>query len=202
MELFREDGHMTDEGLRAIVADDLDELARLEASEHLSFCDECLVRYLALLEEAPLLAPETPVRTSVMRRIKKRARTILFSRYATVAAAVCLVVAMWGSGFYQNISSRAEEASQPDTGLTTAQQEAPREKTSTFLNNVANDAAGAVNGFFNALGKPTGGSAIEAEDRQALKREKAERDKKEAVFNQEDKDGANTATDDKTTGTD
>lgn len=198
MELFREDGHLTDEGLQAVVDGDLSELSRLETSEHLSFCDECLVRYLALLEETPLLVPETPVRTGVMQRLKRRARTILFSRYATVAAAVCLVVAMWGSGFFQSISSRAEERNtRPDTGVTTSQEEGAGSRTSSLLNDAASGAADAVNSFFNSLGNPsTGGSAIEAEDRRASEREKAEREKKEAVFDKKD-DGKNTADDHK-----
>ena len=49
MELFNKEGHLTDEGLRAVVDGTLDEMGRLEASEHLSFCDSCLVRYTELL---------------------------------------------------------------------------------------------------------------------------------------------------------
>ena len=48
MELFNKEGHLTDEGLRAVVDGTLDEMGRLEASEHLSFCDSCLVRYTEL----------------------------------------------------------------------------------------------------------------------------------------------------------
>lgn len=36
MELFREDGCMTDAGFRAMMDGQLDELGRLEAAEHLS----------------------------------------------------------------------------------------------------------------------------------------------------------------------
>ena len=35
MELFNKEGHLTDEGLRAVVDGTLDEMGRLEASEHL-----------------------------------------------------------------------------------------------------------------------------------------------------------------------
>ena len=41
MELFREDGCMTDAGFRAMMDGQLDELGRLEAAEHLSYC--CLL---------------------------------------------------------------------------------------------------------------------------------------------------------------
>ena len=46
MELFREDGCLTDEGLDALIHIQLDELGRLEAAEHLSYCDRCLDRYM------------------------------------------------------------------------------------------------------------------------------------------------------------
>ena len=49
MELFREDGCLSDEGLHALTAGQLDELGRLEAAEHLSYCDKCTDRYTALL---------------------------------------------------------------------------------------------------------------------------------------------------------
>ena len=42
LELFREDGCLTDEGLQALRDGQLDELGRLEAAEHLSYCDKCL----------------------------------------------------------------------------------------------------------------------------------------------------------------
>ena len=45
MELFREDGCMTDAGFRAMMDGRLDELGRLEAAEHLSYCDQCMDRY-------------------------------------------------------------------------------------------------------------------------------------------------------------
>lgn len=59
MELFREDGCLSDEGLHALTAGQLDELGRLEAAEHLTYCDKCTDRYTALLT-ADALAPPTP----------------------------------------------------------------------------------------------------------------------------------------------
>ena len=59
MKLFREDGHLTDEGLRALIAGELDEMGRLETAEHLDFCDQCVERYSELLtEEVELTPPE------------------------------------------------------------------------------------------------------------------------------------------------
>ena len=49
MELFDENGCLTDEGLQALTKGQLDEMGRLEAAEHLSYCDRCMDRYTALL---------------------------------------------------------------------------------------------------------------------------------------------------------
>ena len=57
MELFREDGCMTDAGFRAMMDGQLDELGRLEAAEHLSYCDQCMDRYTALLTADALEKP-------------------------------------------------------------------------------------------------------------------------------------------------
>ena len=49
-ELFNQDGCLTDYALSALIHDKpLDELERLELSEHLSFCDACIERYTAML---------------------------------------------------------------------------------------------------------------------------------------------------------
>ena len=56
MELFREDGCLSDEGLHALTAGQLDELGRLEAAEHLAYCDKCTDRYTALLTADALAA--------------------------------------------------------------------------------------------------------------------------------------------------
>lgn len=51
--LFDAEGHLTDEGLYALKDGTLDDLGALEAAEHLSFCDYCLLRYTAMIEAAP-----------------------------------------------------------------------------------------------------------------------------------------------------
>ena len=43
--LFDAEGHLTDEGLYALKDGTLDDLGALEAAEHLTFCDYCLLRY-------------------------------------------------------------------------------------------------------------------------------------------------------------
>ena len=78
MELFNKEGHLTDEGLRAVVDGTLDEMGRLEASEHLSFCDSCLVRYTELLADDTLLVPEMPLTPTVLARVRRRAVRVFF----------------------------------------------------------------------------------------------------------------------------
>ena len=157
MTLFHENGHLTDEGLQAIVNGELDELQSLEASEHLGFCSVCLEQYLALLETAPLMEPETPLRESVMRRIGKKAKRIIFSRYATVAVAASLVLAMWGSGFMGTLLG--SERQEVDNGPALAQQSAAQQTTpedpgpslATRINRAAVDMSHAMNDFFSFL---------------------------------------------------
>lgn len=96
MELFNKEGHLTDEGLRAVVDGTLDEMGRLEASEHLSFCDSCLVRYTELLADDTLLVPETPLTPTVLARVRRRAVRVFFNRYTRVAAVAAFAVVLWG----------------------------------------------------------------------------------------------------------
>lgn len=100
MNRFRDDGHLTDETLTALAqGQELDELGRLEAAEHLAFCDLCLQRYTDLLDGAPLLVPEHSCQDSLWVRVRTRTLRLVTSRYATAAAAVALALTMvWGSG--------------------------------------------------------------------------------------------------------
>ncbi len=100
MTAFRDDGHLSGAALTALAenGDGFGELERLEIAEHLAFCDECLRRYTALLEdEAALLVPERSCRKSLWSRIRIRALRTAASRYATAAAAVALALTvLWG----------------------------------------------------------------------------------------------------------
>ena len=99
MEPFRTDGHLTDETLATLARGrELDELTRLEAAEHLAFCDACLQRYTDLLATAPLLVPAHSCRESLWVRVRRRTLRLVTSRYATAAAAVALALTvLWGS---------------------------------------------------------------------------------------------------------
>lgn len=102
-ELFRPDGHLTDEGLAAVVEGTLDEMGRLETSEHLSFCDSCLVRYTALLTDDMLLTPAAPVAESVCQRVRRRSLRVVRGRTARAAAAAVLALSLWSSGVFLNL---------------------------------------------------------------------------------------------------
>lgn len=116
MELFLENGHLTDEALRAAVDGALDEMGRLEVAEHLSFCDACLVRYTDLLEDDVLLTPSQPLTESVMERVRRKVVRLLFNRYAAAAAAVVLAVTFWSTGLFKDISTiRVREPEPPTT---------------------------------------------------------------------------------------
>ncbi len=113
MELFRESGCLTDEGLQAVVDGTLDEMQRMEAAEHLSFCDECLVRYTQLLTDDVLIAPDETLVPSVMKRVKSKAAQIFFNRYTRVAAAVALAMVLWSIGTFDHFIP-AEKGRQPN----------------------------------------------------------------------------------------
>ena len=102
MDVFREDGHLTDEALTALTQASPEGLARLEIAEHLAFCDECLHRYTLALEDGALLIPEHPCKKALWARIWSRTLRLAVSRYATAAAAVTLALTvLWGGGGVQ-----------------------------------------------------------------------------------------------------
>lgn len=98
MELFDNRGHITTAGFDALTQGTADELARLELTEHLSFCDACCARYAELLTGDVLLCPPAPVAHSVMERIRRRTRTVLFNRYVKVGLAASLAMGLWLTG--------------------------------------------------------------------------------------------------------
>ena len=122
-ELFLQNGHLSDEGLQALIDGTLDELQRLEAAEHLSFCDECLTRYTALLTGDVLEEPEQDVTLPVMRRLRRRAVKIAWNRYAAAAAAVVITAGLWYSGVFGGAMEAL--AVQPPALEQTAQEQQP-----------------------------------------------------------------------------
>lgn len=98
--LFDTAGCLTPSGLEALRDDRLDELGRLEAAEHLTFCDRCLARYTALLETIQLSAPMRDLIPQVQALMRLRTFRIMTNRYVSVAAAIALALALWRFGLF------------------------------------------------------------------------------------------------------
>ena len=96
---FMDTGHLTDDALIDVICENEDDdLRRLEIAEHLSFCDDCLLRYLTLLEETVL---ENHLQVSVLAPGRRRQKRIPFHSthrwtvIAAAAAAACLTFVFW-----------------------------------------------------------------------------------------------------------
>lgn len=107
MELFRENGCLTDEALRQLIDGQLDEMGRLEAAEHLSFCDACLERYTALLTDDALETPQQPLAPKILTRVRQRVLRLFVNRYAVGAAAAVLALTLWGTGVFDRMVPQA-----------------------------------------------------------------------------------------------
>ena len=101
-------GHLTDEALRKLISGKLDELSRLEAAEHLSFCDRCIDRYTALLTDQVLLdAPDT-LRRGVLEKIRQRLRRFYLSKYCSMGLAACIAMILWFTGCFTMLATPPE----------------------------------------------------------------------------------------------
>ncbi len=101
MELFNEKGCLTNSGLMALVQNRLDEMGRLEAAEHLSYCDQCLDRYTNLLTPEVIERPEHAVSGPVLRSVWAQAMQSTFGRSAVAVVAAALALTFWSSGTFQ-----------------------------------------------------------------------------------------------------
>ena len=156
MELFYDNGHLSAEGLAALADGSLDELSRLEAAEHLSFCDECLSRQLAMLEavrEDELLSPCDGFARRVAARTLHRGKRVFFSRAAPAVAAVCLVAAMWVAGFFVSAES-ALPGVQESPAAAAAKPLSGEETLGEKINEKAMEISTAFNDFFFSLRVP------------------------------------------------
>ena len=86
MELFDVKGCLSEEGLQALVGGQLDETQRLEAAEHLAYCDRCMDRYTALLTDDVLEQPPRSARGAVMGTIWIR---LMQNTWGRAAARLC-----------------------------------------------------------------------------------------------------------------
>lgn len=93
--LFLPSGCLSDQGLAALVREELDEEQRMEVSEHLDFCDSCVERYAALLSGEELLTPPAPVAPAVMEELRPRTRMLFFGRLMRVSIAAAMALVIW-----------------------------------------------------------------------------------------------------------
>lgn len=119
LDLFDQNGHLTDEALQALIREeDLDELQRLEISEHLSFCDACTARYTDLLCDDVLQSPPVPLYGEIMKKVRKKERRLFLRRLTTVSAAACLALVFWWSGVFTFPSKGIDQKSAAGTNCT------------------------------------------------------------------------------------
>lgn len=109
MELFQKNGCLTEEGLDALIAGQLDELGRLEAAEHLAYCNCCLDRYTARLETQPLETAPPKVQRTVMSSIWVRIMHNTYGRMAVAGVAALLALSIWRSGTLDIILDRSSQ---------------------------------------------------------------------------------------------
>ena len=149
MELFdRTSGCLTDEGLQALADGQLDELSRLEAAEHLAFCDACLDRYTALLAGPVIVQPPQDLQKPVWQRIRSQMFRVLTNRYATAAAAVAIAFCLWGSGLFQGLVPTADAQLTP--ALQLQQTEQTLERRLAF-NEAARSASRSLSSLFDSV---------------------------------------------------
>ena len=98
MELFDPKGCLSEEGLQALVGGQLDETQRLEAAEHLAYCDRCMDRYTALLTDDVLEQPPRSARGAVMGTIWIRLMQNTWGRAAVATVAAVLALTMCRTG--------------------------------------------------------------------------------------------------------
>lgn len=159
-ELFKQDGHLTDEGLSRLVnGEELDELSRLEIAEHLSFCDECVSRYSQLLLPEEYAAPPVPLYGSIMKKIRERARRIFLSRAATVSTAACLTLVFWWGGIFtfpvtkMNEQKDTENRPKPQVVQTIPEDVQPTQGLGSAMQEWTNDFSKWTQDLFEPLGK-------------------------------------------------
>lgn len=149
MELFDQtSGCLTDEGLQALADGQLNELSRLEAAEHLAFCDACLDRYTALLAGPMIVQPPQDLQKPVWQRIRSQMFRVLTNRYATAAAAVAIAFCLWGSGLFQGLVPTADAQLTP--ALQLQQTEQTLERRLAF-NEAARSASRSLSSLFDSV---------------------------------------------------
>lgn len=119
----RRTGHLTDPALLWLLAAEQPEgsaqdpeqlLTRLEAAEHLAYCDHCLERYTALLEDAPLLEAPELLAPGVLRAFDKKQWKSTGERAFKVGLSACIALVLWVSGVF-SVPSAYSWQNRPNT---------------------------------------------------------------------------------------
>lgn len=138
-----ETGCLTDGALAGLMEGSLDELQRLEVSEHLSYCDACVERYTALLADGVLLEAPELMKQSVLAALRRKAAKVFVNRYFHMAVAASLTLVLWGSGVFNSFGEvrlvRPPEARDPEDSI------------SWRLNSFASDVSDGVTDFMDQL---------------------------------------------------
>ena len=138
-----ETGCLTDGALAGLMEGSLDELQRLEVSEHLSYCDACVERYTALLADGVLLEAPELMKQSVLAALRRKAAKVFVNRYFHMAVAASLTLVLWGSGVFNSFGEvrlvRPPEARNPEASI------------SWRLNSFAYDVSDGVTDFMDQL---------------------------------------------------
>lgn len=142
-DLFDRGGCLTAAGLQALQDDRLDDLGRLEAAEHLTFCDRCLARYTALLERIQLAAPMRDLIPQVQALMRLRRFRVLTNRYVSTAAAIALAFMLWRFGAFGSVA--VPQASPADLSAE------PRATVSEMLGGALSDLSDGMNGLLTTL---------------------------------------------------
>lgn len=106
---FNEKGHLTDEAFYDLIYGEPDAADRLLMADHLSYCNECIDRYMDFMTDDTLLTPMSSVEVSVMGKIQKDFRRQMFRKYATAMVAGFLAMLLWTGGIF-NIGLQKVEA--------------------------------------------------------------------------------------------
>ncbi len=138
-----ETGCLTDGALAGLMEGSLDELQRLEVSEHLSYCDACVERYTALLADGVLLEAPELMKQSVLAALRRKAAKVFVNRYFHMAVAASLTLVLWGSGVFYSFGEvrlvRPPEERNPEASI------------SWRLNSFASDVSDGVTDFMDQL---------------------------------------------------
>lgn len=106
--LFDDDtGCLTGFALQCLVDGSLEELERLEVTEHLSYCDLCVERYTAMLAEDTLLEAPELLKPGVLRELKRRMARVFVGRYFHMGVAACLTLVLWSTGVFATFGELA-----------------------------------------------------------------------------------------------